>query len=153
MPNEPSTQKKHCDHECVCAVLAVGEIEEDRTPCNFSGCRYDTRITPQVSEDANSGEFSFGVSTPCRIFTLEALQRHDNDIACSAEEKGKREAQQALFVSDRTSDGRGALYSRPDEPSSISGVVIGDKEYQFDVTLTRHIKAVEITVAHGRGQQ
>ena len=38
--------KEHCDHECVCGVLMVGGIEGDKSPCNFSGCKHDTRSRP-----------------------------------------------------------------------------------------------------------
>ena len=38
--------EQHCDHECVCAVLAVGGIEGDTSPCDFGGCLHDTRRTP-----------------------------------------------------------------------------------------------------------
>jgi hypothetical protein len=40
-PQQP--QREHCDHECVCTVLAFGGIEGDRSPCDFSGCKHDTR--------------------------------------------------------------------------------------------------------------
>ena len=45
--------KKHCEHECVCAVLALGGIEGDRSPCDYTGCKHDTRPTIQSEEDKN----------------------------------------------------------------------------------------------------
>lgn len=39
----PQHPEEHCGHECVCAVLAVGGIEGDRSPCDFTGCKHDTR--------------------------------------------------------------------------------------------------------------
>jgi hypothetical protein len=45
----PSAQQpEHCEHECVCAVLALGGIEGDRSPCDFSGCGHDTRTRPHI---------------------------------------------------------------------------------------------------------
>jgi hypothetical protein len=40
------TEKQHCNHECVCGVLMVGGIEGDRSPCDFTGCKHDTRLLP-----------------------------------------------------------------------------------------------------------
>jgi hypothetical protein len=47
-PDAQQPQPKHREHECVCAVLAVGGIEGDKTPCDFSGCKHDTRHLPHT---------------------------------------------------------------------------------------------------------
>jgi hypothetical protein len=55
---------------------------------------------------------------------------------------GERKKYLPRFVSDKSSTGRGALYTRPDEPSSIRGVIIDGVQYDFHITLLGKIKAI-----------
>jgi hypothetical protein len=54
----PASPQPHCDHECVCTVLAFGGIEGDRSPCDFSGCMHDTRTRPhpRAPDEYQTGE-------------------------------------------------------------------------------------------------
>ena len=41
----------HCGHECVCAVLALGGIVGDTTPCDLTqDCIFDTRKQPSAEQ-------------------------------------------------------------------------------------------------------
>ena len=40
---------QHCGHECVCGVLMVAGIEGDRSPCELTGCKHDTRSRPALA--------------------------------------------------------------------------------------------------------
>jgi hypothetical protein len=53
-------------------------------------------------------------------------------------------AAQARFVSGRESNGRGGVYTRPDEPSFIVGVIIGKKYYSLNASIFGTITAKEI---------
>ena len=48
---DKSERHQHCEHECVCGVLMVGGLEGDRSPCDFTGCKHDTRSTPAPASD------------------------------------------------------------------------------------------------------
>ena len=41
-------EREHCNHECVCAVLAMMKATD--SPCDISGCKFDTRTHPSTHQ-------------------------------------------------------------------------------------------------------
>ena len=76
------TTQQHCNHECVCAVLAIDKNDDGESPCDFSGCKFDTRIIPSpqpkkylITEDELNDAEAFGLQPDCPLIkTIRSRQ-------------------------------------------------------------------------------
>ena len=58
-------QPQHCEHECVCAVLAIDKNDDGISPCDFSGCKHDTRTSRPAKCPHWGVEHSDGMEWVC----------------------------------------------------------------------------------------